>query len=315
MSSSKRLEFGNFVCRFGDSSVLVDRISDVVLPAFLNGYEKKYRKTRIFLHEVRVRKLESGYHAVAGRIVKDTELVRETLYDEESGKLKRSLRTLRSSPTSFFMLILESHRLLYVKEHAGAPTMDQFRSTMQRFLLNAYLQTASSSGKRSKADEPPELSILPIMSGDSVKKFIARFETIKRLRVGIAPVNNEPDLKPAVRYLRKSRENLRSTDSYVVHANKAGLDKDAVEDEVSAVKKGIGTARIEGLDKNGVKLKGDQRNFGLVVPTDELPERTDDAVNQVMRQVSSLIETDSIKNFDVSSSTENRVRKAIERLQ
>jgi len=131
--ANKKLNFANFVCRFGDQMVLVDQLEEVVIPAFFDDREKTTFKSRVFLHDVSMIEQADNRHVIAGRIVKDTVLEREKLFDNETKTLKDSARTLRSSPTSFFALVVETHRLIFVPEHRGSPTLKTFQSLMLDF--------------------------------------------------------------------------------------------------------------------------------------------------------------------------------------
>lgn len=313
--SNRKLEFANFVCRFGDAAVLADQLDTVVLPAFTNPYERNYRNTSVFLHGVEILNPSDNRHIVAGRIIKDTILVRRTLFNRKTGELVEDPETLRSSPSAFFVLVLESHRLFYVRESAGAPSLDQFRSTMQRFLTNAYLDyQANTVDKKTNELPEPVLDIVPVLSVSSLKTLIQRFDRIEHLRVHLAEVNNQTDNSTFIRKLRSSKKSLNAKKTSVDYRSSDGLDKEQVSKEINAIKDGTGSAVIEGKDKNGVKLRADQKNLSVQVPIADLPRDTEHAAEQVLEEIENLIEIESFSEGKIEKGVPAKIRRAIERL-
>jgi hypothetical protein len=135
------LEIANFILRFGDRLKMIDLFTEIVLPAFVGGAERTYKDTRYMFLDVNLVKLEHKgrkYPAVAGRFVKDTKLKRAQLFDYDKKGLVKSEVTLDTAPSSVFALILEGHRLLYVREQSDSPGLDAFRSTILKFVTTSY---------------------------------------------------------------------------------------------------------------------------------------------------------------------------------
>lgn len=126
------LEMGNFVCKFGKAN-LIDYFEEIVLPAFSDkNLSRKYGQTSYFFEKVKLVTVD-GRVLLVGRIIKDMVLEREQVYEEGKGLLAEA-DELRSSPSSVFVLILDVHRLLYVKETRYAPSLENFKSTVESFL-------------------------------------------------------------------------------------------------------------------------------------------------------------------------------------
>src|SRR5688572_4864705 len=121
-SEEREMEIANFVCLFGDQGTLLDYLREIVEPAFFGERERKYGESRYLFLEVtwvNVGTANVPSPAIAGRFVKDTKLVQEQQLVD--GELEPADDELDSAPSAVFVLILEGHRLLYVREHIGSP--------------------------------------------------------------------------------------------------------------------------------------------------------------------------------------------------
>jgi len=143
MSYLKKLEFANFTCKFGEHLKLLDLYKEVVHPSFIEGnFLRSLRGTDYFFIDtqlVKVRNYKSGAEdlVLAGRLVKNTKLKREQIFRQGQGIIEDK-DELESAPTSFFVLTLNNHRLLYMREVAGAPDVKTFQATCQKFLRDRH---------------------------------------------------------------------------------------------------------------------------------------------------------------------------------
>ena len=123
--------FANFICRFGDEKVLLDYAEEIVIPAFTHDtYVRSYGKhTHYHFYKVKFVKLDEiagiPVFALAGRFVKDTMLTRHQVFEEQVGLIQDE-QEMRSSPSAFFVLILNNHRLIYFPETPHAPEFNSF---------------------------------------------------------------------------------------------------------------------------------------------------------------------------------------------
>lgn len=54
MAAVRNITFANFICRFGEHTVMLDLAEEVVLPAFLSGGSRKYGDSTYSFREVSV---------------------------------------------------------------------------------------------------------------------------------------------------------------------------------------------------------------------------------------------------------------------
>jgi hypothetical protein len=118
-----QLEVANFHLTFG-TAPLIDYFKRIVLPAFLaphrelanaeSGKKKRWLRDTTLI-ELTMRGGVKTF-AIAGRFVRHR--LYRALQVEVEDDLVEDPSTLKSDPSSIFVLLLDSHRLLYVKEFA-----------------------------------------------------------------------------------------------------------------------------------------------------------------------------------------------------
>ena len=223
----KAIEMANLVCRFG-SEVLLDHFDDIVYPSFSNtDLVRNYGETSYFFEKVELVHLESdGNHEVVGivgRFIKDTKLRREQIYVQGEG-LKHAPRSMQSSPSSLFLLVLNSHRLVYLKETVDAPPKDTFRSTLLSFLRKTHShvlrsrlaeideQDLSRDEKREAKDKireelpRPTLELIALTSEESIEEFIRGYEVLNQIKISFSDRNDEAELDEFFEQLQKSKD-------------------------------------------------------------------------------------------------------------
>ena len=281
--SSHELEIANVTCKFGNMDML-DLYDETVEPAFFTPMKRKYGDTKLFFHQVEYVKLDESVLAIAGRFVKDTILESEQIF--ENGELKKESETLPSSPSSLFVLILNSHRLLFVREHRGSPTVGTFGTTLARFLKIrhfGFLKAKSKeidpeTGRRRAFKELlrlypyPTLDVVPVASRESLSQFIHRFHTLERIKIKLLPTNSELDNGPLFKGIRDAGDRIHSQTTALNYENKKGLKKGEAIDQLSeAVKQGNHELTLIGHDSNGGAINGSNDHFKLKVPIESLP--------------------------------------------
>ena len=205
--------FANFVCRFGEQKVLLDYAEEIVIPAFTRAYVRTYgERTHYHFYNVELVKLEDvgdvPVLALAGRFIKNTELTRHQIFDARQG-LVQDERSMASSPSAYFVLILNNHRLIYFPETPHAPDFSSFGATCRRFLVNARSEYVDGVHRQRREDGDrvtkqavyeehprPTLDVIPLTGQDSVEQFMRRYEVLKRIDFRLVRPND--DIGPAI---------------------------------------------------------------------------------------------------------------------
>jgi len=292
------VEFANFICRFGEKAVLLDR-RDIVQSAILgssNRYFRKYGDAKYFLHRATFIELDDPelgkVPALAGRIVKDTILRAEQLYSQ--GRLTQASTAMPSAPSSFFVLILHNHRLLYVREMAGSPTLEQFGLTVQTMLRSRWKEFVrddsewlSSDATTIKARESllprPTVTVVPFASSSDIVEQVGRFDVLSEVSITFNGTNHEIDNDDFFRKWQDLAGGLGSDKSRMRFSSADGLNQEAAKSDVTDAKaSGNQRVALKGKDALGNKLVVTDEDFQL---RSALPAKIKKQVPSVARKL------------------------------
>ena len=287
MSRPLDIEVANFVCRFGSTLVMNDLLEEVVLPAFFRQDERSYSGTKYFFTDQAFEYLtgtDINSLSLRCRFIKSTVIRRHQTYSPSTGVVQDE-KSLDTAPSALAILLLKSHRLIYMREVPGAPSPAQFGATFSHLLRlsmtsyrnHLYQQGVSGTKKVTKASlakkfPNPDVDVIPVVSKESLGDFVKRFETLNTLKLELAPTNSELDNSEFFRMLRQSNEKLSSQKTTVQHQSSSGLNKKECVRQVEAAKQGNLRVAMRGVDTNGDELKGNNENFSVRATIDEPAE-------------------------------------------
>jgi hypothetical protein len=304
------LSFANLTCRFGERFVLIDLAKEVIYPAFFDeAYSRVYGPTAYFFRNVgmaaiEIEGLERPHLTIYGRLIKDTVVTRTQVYSPATG-LVSDVASMPSAPSAFFALDLDNHKLMYLPETSGAPTVNQFGLTLQSFArkrLASYIRELSKASKTT--DEPKSITELMLeypeptveathLSGDSnIDNFVERFSKIVRVDFQLKNTNAEFNRAEDFRRIREMKDDVLADRTTLVHENKAGLKKTAVVEEVKvAAAGGNQIINLKGLGEDGAVLTGSNDDLKLEIsfpnPPDNRFRRAVEMVRSYFAQVNS----------------------------
>jgi len=320
------LELANFVCKFGEDKVLLDFYEQVVLPAFKTKDFRKWRNNEYVLHQVKENIIKDGdkeIRIISGRIIKNTTLIsRQILID---GELVQRKKRLKTSPSSFFILYVDSHKFAFVPEMSFSPSISDFEYSMAWFLKKShtrYLKILQGKTRSLNKEEKtivrfldsahaptlkklkeivptPTLTITSIGVQSSLAKFINSYDILKSVNIQLLPVNEEIDSDDLFRALRAEKEKVRSTTTSLVHKNtKDGLNKKRIIDHLSSINAaGNHLITTSGFDDHGNTQQGSNADFKLKRSVESLPPNTESAGAFVHGEIIQMIQSGIIGNI------------------
>lgn len=334
---SLSMEMGNLICRFGRDKVLLDMADEIVLPCFFDEkLVRTYSKTSYFFHEVSPVLLKDDASesvvGIAGRFIKDTTLEREQIFEEGKGLVKDS-DSMRSSPSAIFLLILNNHRLIYVKETRDAPPKESFRSTVLSFLRDKHKEHIDAEYERLNAareEDPnavrvtkkelheitprPTLELIPLTSEDSIEEFVRTYSILKTIEISLSDRNDENDNDPFFEAMQKRKDAIGSTKTLIKHNNSKGLNKDEVIGEIAeATEQGNQNVKLSGVDNEGDILRGNNDSFQLRKPLEGLSPRPANAANDLYDSFVGLVESGLVKIPESSQKAKAIVKSLAQR--
>lgn len=320
------LEFANFTCKFGMEENLADYLGEIVIRAFLDGSLKRtYTGTNYFFNRCKLVELESGQYPVigiAGQFVKDTKLRRDQIYRPGEGVVHDEM-SIDSAPTAFFILILNNHKLLYLQEVPGAPSLKSFRSTALKFLrtkhnefIRGVYEERKESGEKTTLlsiweEHPgPTLEVIPLANEEGLEAFIQRFRQLRTVKVDLIVPNDEVDNDPLFYDGARDRQNrMGSQKTTIQDHNSKGLNKDAAFKELKPVAlSGNSIVKLSGIDLNGDSLSGGQDDFKLRVPQSNLPDEDSQRVSKLYESYLGYVRSGTIRLQEVAESTLQKIR-------
>lgn len=229
---------------------------------------------------------KEDFIGISGRFVKNTTLEREQIFDQKKSNLVTDYKEMESAPSALFTLILNNHRLLYVKETNYAPSINEFGTTVEH-IIKKYLDLERKSyfdkirQERKEGNVIPwpskdllshkfpkvDLSVTPLASQGSLNDFIKKFKTIERVQIKLLKTNHEIDYEKMFGDFRDASNEIGSTRTSVEYQNKEGLDSKSTSKQLeNVVKQGNHSVALHGKDENGDKLDGNNDTLKLKTP-------------------------------------------------
>lgn len=320
------LEFANFTCKFGTEENLADYLGEIVVRAFLDGSLKRtYTGTNYFFNRCRVVELENGQYPVigiAGQFVKDTKLRRDQIYRPGEGVVHDEM-SIDSAPTAFFILILNNHKLLYLQEVPGAPSLRSFKSTALKFLrtkhdefIRGIYEERKDNGEKTTLlsvweEHPgPTLEVIPLANEDGLEAFVHRFRQLRTVKVDLIIPNDEVDNDPLFYDEARSRQDrIGSQKTTIQHYHPKGLEKDVALEQLKPVAlSGNAVVTLSGVDLNGDSLSGGQDDFKLRVPQSNLPDEDSQRVSKLYESYLGYVRAGTIRLQEVAESTLQKIK-------
>ena len=324
--------FANFICRFGDKNLL-DYAKEIVIPAFTRDtYIRSYgKKTHYHFYEVDLLNLAKETEApiliLSGRFIKDTELTREQIFDDDKGLIKDA-RSMRSSPSAFFILILNNHRLIYFSETKHAPDLNSFKSTAQSFLsrrhkefLEEVFKSQRDTGKPvtkktiAKKHPWPHLEIVQLADKSNVESLLKRFKKLEKIDFRLVRPNPDIDAGEILSQVRELSDELGSTSTKVTMGDgKEGLDIQASTEAVQeATTSGNQDITIRGKDAVGNRLSATNDSFKLLTEIDNVPPTKKSLIKLLLNKFN-VFQQDGTINSDPINKSHQKVEELSENL-
>lgn len=333
MATNKRsVQFANFICHFGNLEML-DLCEEVVIPAFTNTkFKRAYKDTSYFFHDVELISIPTdGQHsepAIVGKFVKDTILQRDQIY--EDGKLVANIQKLPSAPSSLFVLILRDHKLLFLPEVNGAPGLESFCTTTERFLKHAHESFIKSTFESLLEQEFPEgadreqkknikesvlrkyphpnLEVVSLASEESLEAFVERFDKLKAFSIKLLKPNNEINNDGLFKKFRAQGNQLHALSATVTYRNPEGLVKSQVKDHAESALDGNSEVALAGTDAEGRKLSGTNEDFKIQVMIEGVPKAMKQAAQKLYSIFATYRKTGHVRTGGQEISAEKEVK-------
>lgn len=191
MSVKIKAQVANFNVVFGDDEKpMLDYFDNIVYPALTSRLIKRGNgNDEYFLHEVKLFVNKNNDIAIVGRIIKRTiiEIYSDLNINYE---LIEKDEHYSSAPYSTFIIYLRNHRMLFVPNQKGSPTLVNFRSTVA-YILKKYIEKHNSENTNKL---PYALvNIVGVPSAGSIEELLRTVKKINSLTLKFYPLNGDID--------------------------------------------------------------------------------------------------------------------------
>lgn len=184
-------QVANFNVVFGeDERPMLNHFDDIVYPAMTSGIIKNNKhEDDYFLNEVEVITNKKEDAVLIGRIIKRTTL---EIYSDlnEKGDLIEKDERYSSAPYSTFVIYLRNHRMLFVPNQKGSPTLVNFRSTVS-YILKKYID--DNNYNNDKKMPYALVNIIGVPSITSIGELLKSVKKINSLTLKFYPLNGDID--------------------------------------------------------------------------------------------------------------------------
>lgn len=324
MSTIRNVTFANFVCRFGDHTVMLDMAEDIVVPAFLSGGSRKYGDSTYSFRDVCLKNFgtqEKPELVLVGRMVLDTLLSRDQVMID--GELIRDHATMPSAPSALFALVMDTHKLIYLPETRFAPGLAAFRATAARlikdrhraYIKHRYEQAKGLEEKVTKSDlllecPSPTVEVVALSTDAGLEQFLQQFEVLQQIRIELIQPNDELDGSPLLKQMRQAKEAFGAKNAALVYGNAEGLSQTSAVSELKPViEEGNAKVILSGKDHLGDQLRGNNEAFKLGMPIGEISSNPAVAGRELYEVFRDKVDAGLLKVKDAGDNVAAKIRR------
>ena len=331
--NKKRMEVANLTCRsiLGDKELL-DVFVDYFLPAMQKQEVPGSRNSETLFYkfiDLNVTKIENEL-VLYGRFIKCLNIEREQILDGD--KLIPSFESMDSAPSSFFVLILCNHKLLWIKETSRAPLLKDFRAALSKMLkkerfnlINNYVESQTLNlfldknnmqniERKAYAEYPElELSVTPLGNDVQIRERLSRFKNIYNITIKALKRNNElgSDFSMLAQKMSETQEKMAAKNvTTQIHGDtKNPLKKEAATELIQSVSDGNYEYKIEGIDEKSNKITETSESLSLSMIInyikDDIPKNLKNIIQKYIETVNDYNGRLPKQNLDVSLKLKN----------
>lgn len=297
MKGYKKLSIANFNCVFGEEpnyTPMLDYFENIVLEAFLLKDRWRLKKGHFFFYDIKLKETEEWGIYLTGRLIKLTTLEMKSLYNEETEKLIEINKKEDVAPYSNFVLFLKNHRMIFIPNQNGSPTLSNFKKTLKRN-MNHIIKVHNNKCELNREYPNFDLDIIEIPHKEEVKSLLKSLEKIESLTIKVAPLNNDIFGKEQLEDLKIQREKSESTSVKQIYNNPK--NKEYLENIMIATD-GMAVLNIKGKTVDGEKRNVTNGSFKKKIELD-LPEHNTEEENE------NLIINEALKESQMTINSED----------
>lgn len=186
-------QVANFNIVFGETEQpMLDYFDNVIYPAFKLGVTKESDENEYLFKNVKVLEGFNNIYILTGQFVKKTILEIKSDINEE-GELIEKDEKYSAAPYSSFAINLMNHRMIYVPNQKGSPTLANFRSSV-KFVINHFIKEKNKHVDEQNKIPYALVNIVGIPSVKTMDTLLKDVEKINKLTLRFYPLNGDLDV-------------------------------------------------------------------------------------------------------------------------
>lgn len=283
---AKKMSVANFNVVFyedgGEEKPLLDYFDSIVMPALLNEYKRKTDGATYTFKDIKLKEYDDNEFVLTGLIIKKTVLEVKSNLDD-AGNLIFLDDKYPTAPFSMFAIYLKNHRMVFVENQKGSPTLKNF-SALVKGAIGAYMRLQDKILKE-KGEKPlpiPVINIVGVPVRGNIEKELKDVKKIKQLTLRFYPLNGDIDFSGMFGNMAKElRQQVDSKNGEIVLKSPKNT-----EGVVELLDKSYGTVepilKVEYPDKTEKTIKNDVLTERVLVDIDDtnMNEGVDQMVNR-----------------------------------
>ena len=246
----KNAQIANFNVVFGDEEKpMLDYFDTIIYPAFNSDITKKSDDNEFMFKNIEIASTKDVY-VLTGKIVKKTELEIKTDLNEK-GELVEKDEKYSTAPYSSFAINLMNHRMIFMPNQKGSPTLANFRRMVAYVFLH-YIKQENKKEEHIKKYDEAIVNIVGIPGAKSMDELLDKIEKINTLTLRFYPLNGDMDYSEAFGILATEvRNEVGCKNGDVVYKSPK-----SISGIKNVLKKAAGTINpiIKGITKNNGKI-------------------------------------------------------------
>lgn len=295
----KDAQIANCNIVFGDEErPMLDFFDTIVYPAITSNVEKTMGETSFLFKKIELIEDTRGRIILLGLIVKKTVLEIKSDLNADGELIEKDERH-SSAPYSLFAINLVNHRMIFLPNQKGSPSIANFQSLL-KYVIDNY-----RNAKNAKLDDDSKLpyalvKVVGIPSVRSIDQLLENIERINSLTLRFYPLNGDLDYSEAFGiFAQEMRSEVGSKNGEIVFRSPKFIDgvKNVLE-------KAAGTINpiLRVVTKSGSKAKYQNEEFAERIQI-EVEEKTD--IGNDNRQILGLF--DGLGQFTYTNENHNAI--------
>ena len=189
----KKVEVANFNVVFMEKeneAPLLKYFDSIVMPALKSGIKRISGDTSYLFTDVEIIEDAENEYVLVGKIVKKTVIEIKSDLDLSGNLIDKDDR-YSAAPYSAFAIYLKNHRMIFVPNQKGSPTIKTF-SAVVKYVLSQYIKWYNAEQDDERKYLPyPYISIVGIPMRGEIEKALQDVCKIRRLTLRFYPLNGD----------------------------------------------------------------------------------------------------------------------------